>query len=113
MDTQQKQNQLFIQLVTMFHVAAMQQMGKIKHPVTDKIERNLPAAQNSIDLLDMVKEKTRGNLSHEEEKWLEHVLQELKLNYVDEAAKPAPEAGEQEEGAGKEDAGKGDEENTA
>jgi len=109
MDTKQKQNQLFIQLVAMFHIAGMQQMGKIKHPVTDKIERNLEAAQNSIDLLDMLKEKTRGNLSEEEEKMLDQILQELKLNFVDETAKPAQENNEKKE-AGTDEEASADEE---
>ncbi|MCK5571910.1 MAG: DUF1844 domain-containing protein [Bacteroidetes bacterium] len=102
MDTQQKNHALFTQVVAMFHVAAMQQMGKIKHPVTDKIERNLEGAQNSIDLLDMLKEKTKGNLDDEERKMLGQVLQELKLNYIDESSKPASESAsaEGEEGAG-------------
>ncbi|MGB6123028.1 MAG: DUF1844 domain-containing protein [Bacteroidota bacterium] len=108
MDTQQKQNQLFIQLVAMFHIAGMQQMGKIKHPVTDKIERNLEAAQNSIDLLDMLKEKTRGNLGAEEEKMLDQILQELKLNFVDERAKPAQETDEKKEGGTEDGESKGE-----
>jgi hypothetical protein len=108
MDTQEKQSQLFVQLAAMFHVAGMQQMGKIKHPVTDKIERNLEAAQNSIDLLDMLKSKTRGNLSGEEEKMLDQIIQDLKLNFVEEAAKPAPDTGRPEESGAEEDSANGE-----
>ena len=93
MDTEQKNQMLFTELVVMFHAAAMQQMGKIKHPVTGNIERHLESAQNSIDLLDMLQAKTRGNLSAEEERFLKQVLQELKLNYIDEMQKPDPSAG--------------------
>ena len=78
----------FSQLVLMFHAAAMQQMGKIKNPLLDKIERDLAAAQSSIDLLDMLKGKTKGNLAPDEERLLTNVLKELKLNYVDEMNKP-------------------------
>jgi hypothetical protein len=84
MDTPQKNELMFTQLVLMFHSAALQQMGKVKSPFTDKIERDLAAAQNSIDVLDMLREKTRGNLSDDENRLLKQVLQELKLNYVDE-----------------------------
>ena len=98
MDVQQKQQVLFTQLVIMFHAAAMQQLGKIKNPLTDKIDRDLAAAQSSIDLLDMLKEKTKGNLHAEEDRLLTQVLQELKLNYVDELNKPATEPPSQEEG---------------
>jgi hypothetical protein len=90
MNTTEKNQLLFMQLVAMFHFAAMQQMGKVKNPVTDAIERDLSAAQGSIDVLDMLKEKTRGHLALEEERFLTQVLQELKLNYVDESSKPEP-----------------------
>jgi len=62
-------------------------MGKLKHPVTDKIERNLELAKISIDTLDMLKVKTKGNLSEYEEKFLDEVIRELKLNYVEEVNK--------------------------
>jgi hypothetical protein len=90
MDSKEKNEIMFTQVVLMFHTAAMQQLGKLKNPLTDAIERNLEAAQNSIDLLDMLKEKTKGNLSEEETRLLTQVIRELKLNYVDEANKPAP-----------------------
>lgn len=79
---------MFTQLVAMFHAATMQQLGKIKNPMTDAIERNLDAARNSIDILAMLQAKTRGNLSADEERFLKQVLQELRLNYVDESQKP-------------------------
>jgi len=90
MDSGEKNEIMFTQVVLMFHTAAMQQLGKLKNPLTDAIERDLGAAQNSIDLLDMLKEKTKGNLSEEESRLLVQVIRELKLNYVDEANKPAP-----------------------
>ncbi len=78
---------LFVNLVMMFHTAAMQHMGKLKNPITDKIERDLLQAQVSIDMLDMLKAKTKGNLTEEETRFLDRVISELKLNYVDEAEK--------------------------
>ncbi len=95
MESREKHEMLFGALVVMLHSAAMQQMGKIKHPVTGKIERDLPSAQDTIDLLDMLREKTKGNLSAEETRLLEQVIAEVKLNYVDESGKPQPpQAGE-------------------
>jgi hypothetical protein len=87
MESSEKNQALFAQLIMMLHGAAMQHMGKIKNPLTDKIERDLTQAQFSIDMLDMIQEKTRGNLSSEEERFLQSLLQELKLNYVDEINK--------------------------
>jgi len=82
-----KKTSLFLSLVLTFQTAALQQMGKLKNPITDKIERDLQQAQMSIDMLDMLEEKTRGNLTEEESRFLKEVLKELKLNYVDEVAK--------------------------
>ena len=80
-------NILFMQLIIQNQQIAMMAMGKIKNPVTDKIERNLEHAKVYIDTLDMLQAKTKGNLSEYEEKFLTETLKELKLNYVDEADK--------------------------
>ena len=90
-DSNQKNTQLLLYLISSFEMAALQQMGKLKEPLLGKIERNLQQAQFSIELLDMLKEKTKGNLSTDEEKFLEHVIAQLKLNYVDELEKDKKE----------------------
>lgn len=84
---EQKQQALFMQLVLMFHQAAWQQLGKIPNAMTNKVERDLEQARMSIDLLDMLKARTQGNLSEDESRMLEQVLRELKLNFVDELDK--------------------------
>jgi hypothetical protein len=87
MDTPDKNAVMFAQLILMLHAAAMQHMGKIKNPVTDKIERDLPASQAMIDILEMLRGKTKGNLTPEEENTLDQMLTDLRLNYVDEVNK--------------------------
>ncbi len=87
MENKEKDQLLFIQLILMFQTAAMQHMGKLKNPLTDKVDQDLPQAQISIDMLEMLHKKTKSNLSHEEDRMLSMVLQELRLNYVDEVAK--------------------------
>ena len=82
-------DQLFIQLLYVFHTSAMQSMGKLKNPFTDKVERDLPQAKQSIDMLEMMKEKTKGNLSTELTRILDGFLTELRLNFVDESNKTA------------------------
>ena len=77
----------FIQLVLMFQTAALQQMGKLQNPLTQKIERDLSQARFSIDMLEMIQNKTRNNLSENEKKFLEHTLFELRMNIVDEMSK--------------------------
>ena len=91
-----KQNsELFQGLVISLAAATMQHLGKTLSPVTNKIEKNLEAAQATIDMLDMLEAKTKGNLDDKESKLLKGVLAELKLNYVetmnDKPAEPAPE----------------------
>ena len=65
-------------------------MGKVKNPVTDTIERDLTQAQVSIDMLEMISLKTKGNLSAEQQRLLSTILQDLRLNYVDEVGKNPP-----------------------
>lgn len=73
---------LFLGLIHSFQAAAMQQMGKVPNPYTEKIERDLPQAKLSIDVLEMLQTRTNGNLVGEEARFLQHVLTELRLNYV-------------------------------
>lgn len=87
MNQTEKNELLLMQLILMFQTTALQQMGKLKNPITDKIEKNLEMAQTSIDILDMLHQKMKGNLSENEEKLFIDVLKELKLNYVDEVTK--------------------------
>jgi hypothetical protein len=74
----------FMQLIFTFQAAAMQQMGKLMNPLTGKVERDMEQAKNSIDMVAMLEEKTRGNLNERERKLLEGTLFELRMNYLDE-----------------------------
>lgn len=99
MNPSEKDEILLIQLILMFQTAALQQMGKLKNPLTDKIEQDLDQAHISIDIVEMIQKKTKGNLTEREERMMTDVLRELKLNYVDEVtkAKAAPQASGPEE----------------
>lgn len=88
---EQKQQALFMQLVIMFQQAAWSHLGKVPNPMTNKIERDLEQARLSIDMIDMLKMRTQGNISSEETQMLEHVLRELRLNYIDELDKDKKE----------------------
>ena len=86
--TADEKNQLLLtQIILMFQTAALQQMGKLKNPMTDKVEHDLQQAQLSIDILEMLHTKMKENLSTEEEKLFAEILRDLKLNYVDEVSK--------------------------
>ena len=83
----EKNDQLLMQLIYMFHTSAMQGLGKIADP-TGQVSRNLEYVSQTIDLMEMLKVKTKGNVTDEIEKLLDGMLSELRLNYVDEKAKP-------------------------
>ncbi|MBN2031016.1 DUF1844 domain-containing protein [bacterium] len=96
-ENNQKSEALFMQLVLTFQMAAWQQMGKIKNPLTDKVERDLYQAQYSIDILEMLRSKTAGNLNDNEKQFLNKILSELQLNYIDEMSKEKKEREQKKE----------------
>jgi hypothetical protein len=83
----EKNDQLLMQLIYMFHTSAMQGLGKIADP-NGQVIRNLEYVSQTIDLMEMLKVKTKGNTTDEIDKLLEGMLSELSLNYVDEKAMP-------------------------
>ena len=58
------------------------QLGEVQDPMTNQIEKNLPIAKQTIDLLGMLREKTKGNLTPDEEKLFESLLYDLRMRYV-------------------------------
>ncbi len=58
-------------------------LGLMPNPTDSKIEKNLPVAKQTIDLLDVLKEKTKGNLTKDEDELFEHVLFELRMKYME------------------------------
>ena len=83
-----KEQQLFMYVVGTFQSSARIALGKMKNPMTDKIERNLEQASYYIDLLDMLQLKTKGNVSEYEEQMLINTVSELKMNLIDEQKNP-------------------------
>ncbi len=62
---------------------ALIHLGETPHPETGKAEKNLVLARQSMDLLSLLREKTRGNLTLEEEKFFDNLLADLRLRYVE------------------------------
>jgi len=83
----------FIQYISILANSVMQQLGKIMNPVTGKMDKNLEAAKATIDLISMLKEKTRGNLTTNEEEVISNALANLQLNYADEVSRMEKESG--------------------
>lgn len=74
--------QRFIELVMMNAQQASLCLGLMAHPSSGKAEVNLEAARMFIDHLEIIKEKSRGNLNKDEEKILTSVLSELQMAFV-------------------------------
>jgi hypothetical protein len=73
----------FLFLVESILMQAQMQLGLLHFgEEAEKPEPNLPVARHSIDLLGMLQEKTKGNLSTEEQRLLENGLTELRFRYV-------------------------------
>ena len=62
--------------------SAFYHLGDMPDPTTGKKELNLPAVQQTIDMLNMLKAKTKGNLKEDESKLLEQLIYELQVKYV-------------------------------
>jgi hypothetical protein len=65
-------------------------MGVAPHPESGELpEKNLPLARHTIDSLEMLQDKTRGNLDVEETRLLESLLYELRMRFVEASSAPA------------------------
>lgn len=97
----------FLHLVSGFAAEVLMHLGLMRHPLTEKTEVNLPHAGYTLDLLDMLREKTRGNLTEEEQKYLAAALYNLRLEYVRVARERKAEGGKKAEGEGLKAEGEG------
>ncbi len=71
--------------------SAFVHLGDAPHPETQKLEPNLLLAKQTIDILGMLQEKTRGNLTSQEEKFLQTLLSDLRLRFVARSGEPGGE----------------------
>lgn len=72
----------FISLVLFFATIATQHLGLVQNPLSEKVEKNLELAKYTIDSIDILKAKTKGNLTEEEQEVIDNILGDLKLAYV-------------------------------
>jgi DNA-nicking Smr family endonuclease len=72
----------FSAFVYSLSTSALVHLGEIPEPVTEKMDKNLPLAKQTIDILGMLQEKTKGNLTSEEENLLNSFLYDLRMRYV-------------------------------
>ncbi len=69
-------------VMSLVHSAWMH-LGQVPHPETNKTEVDLALAKQTIDLVGLLEEKTKGNLSGDEERLLHQVLYELRSKFVE------------------------------
>ncbi len=62
-------------------------LGEIANPLTGKHEKDLDQAKYTIDMLEVLKEKTKGNVTEDERKMLDSLIFELRMRYVNSAGK--------------------------
>ncbi len=74
----------FSTFVLSINSSALVQLGLIEDPGSGLKAKNLPLAKQTIDLLALLEEKTRGNLNSDEENILKNILYELRMLYVKE-----------------------------
>ena len=94
-----KDEQSFMYLVGTFQSSAWIAMGKMKNPMTDKVEQNMDQASFYIDLLNIMQAKTKGNLSENEEQMLINTVSELKMNFIEEKKKTEDPTTEKKDGS--------------
>ncbi|HLF94190.1 MAG TPA: DUF1844 domain-containing protein [Planctomycetota bacterium] len=85
-----KPSPLFANLVESLASQALMFMGAMRDPMTGAAHQDLHQAQAMIDMLQMLEEKTQGNLVAEEAEMLKQVLDEVRMHFVRLANPPPP-----------------------
>lgn len=75
----------FVTYIFMMYQSGLIALGKIENPISKKTAVELDEAAGIIELLEILEEKTKGNLNSEEEKTLNMVLDTLRMNYVEQS----------------------------
>ncbi|NQT95082.1 MAG: DUF1844 domain-containing protein [Candidatus Omnitrophica bacterium] len=73
----------FSVFITGLSMQALVSLGEVPNPVDNKKSKNLSHAKYMIDTLDMIKEKTKNNLTDPEQKLLDDVLYQLRMKYLE------------------------------
>ncbi len=74
-------------IVSTFATQGAVALGQIENPATREKQTDLPQAKFAIDLLQVIKERTKGNCSSEEDKYMDDCLYQLRMVYIDKSAK--------------------------
>ena len=72
----------FMVFLAGLYTQTLMSLGELENPVTEKTEKNLQESQYIIDTIDMLRRKTEGNLTDEEQRYIEGLLHDLRIRYV-------------------------------
>ena len=72
----------FATFIFSLNSSALVQLGMMEDPITGEKSENLPLAKQTIDILSMLEEKTKGNLDTDEAAMLKNILYDLRIHYV-------------------------------
>jgi hypothetical protein len=72
----------FSTFILSLSTSALVQLSELPDPITNKKQMNLSLARQTISVIELLKEKTKGNLTGDEERLIETVLYDLRLKYV-------------------------------
>jgi hypothetical protein len=72
----------FVGFLLSLHASALLHLGKLADPRTGLYAQDLLLAKQTIDILGIIQEKTQGNLAEDESALLNHILYELRLEFV-------------------------------
>ncbi len=86
-DESYTEKQLFDMLISQSVYGVWIALGKMKNPVTDKTEVDLRSASLQIDMLEMINSRMEASLDKNEKEYIDKVLSELKMNFVEEEKK--------------------------
>lgn len=73
----------FSSFILSLYSSALVQLGKVEDPTSGEKTKNLAIAMQTIDIITVLQEKTKGNLDNEEEKLMNTLLQELRMAFVE------------------------------
>ncbi len=78
----------FLTIIQVYQIEGMVALGKMLNPATNEITKSIDHARYVVDVLDVLQQKTKGNLEANEAHFLDQTLSTLKLNFVDEFGNP-------------------------
>lgn len=83
----------FSTFVVSMGTSCLYHLGLMAHPESGKVQVNLPMARHVIEILAMLKRKTKGNLEEDEERLIDQLLFDLRLKYVNACQKESGNKG--------------------